>query len=151
MSYFRFSPVLSILSSISRGYEPSEVKAGSFWLANRSGKQFVIQLEASEVKAGSFWLAIRAGKQFVVHLEPFSLLSTLSRGYSSLVSLGHTTGGSFWLAIRAGKQFVIQLEPSEVKTGSFWLANGRGQIRYPYELARFSPCLIYLNEYFTGI
>ena len=117
MSYFRFSPVLSILSSISRGYEPSEVKAGSFWLANRSGKQFVIQLEPSEVKAGSFWLAIRAGKQFVVHLEPFSLLSTLSRGYSSLVSLGHTTGGSFWLAIRAGKQFVIQLEPSEVKAG----------------------------------
>ena len=26
--------VLSILTSISRGYEPSEVKAGSFWLAN---------------------------------------------------------------------------------------------------------------------
>ena len=85
-------------------------------------------------QAGSFWLAIRAGKQFVVHLEP-----------------SEVKAGSFWLAIRAGKQFVIQLEPSEVKTGSFWLANGRGQIRYPYELARFSPCLIYLNEYFTGI
>ena len=69
MSYFRFSPVLSILSSISRGYEPSEVKAGSFWLSIRAGKQFVIQLEASEVKAGSFRLAIRAGKQFVIQLE----------------------------------------------------------------------------------
>ena len=45
-------------------------QAGSFWLAIRAGKQFVVHLEPSEVKAGSFWLAIRAGKQFVIQLEP---------------------------------------------------------------------------------
>ena len=44
----------------SRGF-----KAGSFRLANRSGKQFVIQLEASEVKAGSFRLANGRGQHLV--------------------------------------------------------------------------------------
>ena len=73
-------------------------KAGSFRLANRSGKQFVIQLEPSEVKAGSFWLAIRAGKQFVIHLEP-----------------SEVKAGSFWLANGRGR-FVIHLEPRVFKS-----------------------------------